>query len=132
MPLWLRLRRLRGPAFLVLVGITALLNQWSILRFSRSWPLYLILAGLFGLAERAALGALPMYPAPYIPAAPAGAYAPGYSTGGYGAGGFPTPGSSLVPSSHAPAALVPEYGAPALSAGPSLAVPHANDPERRS
>jgi hypothetical protein len=52
---WLLLRRLRGPAFLLLVGITALLNQWDILSFSRSWPLYLILFGLLSLAERAAL-----------------------------------------------------------------------------
>ena len=52
---WLLIRRLRGPAFLLLVGITALLNQWDILSFSRSWPLYLILFGLLSLAERAAL-----------------------------------------------------------------------------
>ena len=38
---WLLIRRLRGPAFLLLVGITALLNQWDILSFGRSWPLYL-------------------------------------------------------------------------------------------
>src|SRR3984885_6530339 len=51
---WLLIRRLRGPAFLIMVGITALLNQWGVLSFSRSWPLYLILAGVIGLAERAA------------------------------------------------------------------------------
>jgi hypothetical protein len=52
---WLFLRRLRGPAFLILFGITALLNQWHVLTFFQSWPLYLILAGVLGLAERAAL-----------------------------------------------------------------------------
>jgi hypothetical protein len=66
---WLLIRRLRGPAFLILVGITALLNQWGVLSFSRSWPLYLILAGVIGLAERAAILAAPpappMYPGPY-------------------------------------------------------------------
>ena len=67
---WLLMRRLRGPAFLILVGITALLNQWGVLSFSRSWPLYLILAGVIGLAERAALANAP--PAPLYP----GAYAP--------------------------------------------------------
>jgi hypothetical protein len=67
---WLLIRRLRGPAFLILVGITALLNQWGVLSFSRSWPLYLILAGVIGLAERAALANAP--PAPLYP----GAYAP--------------------------------------------------------
>ena len=62
---WLLIRRLRGPAFLILVGITALLNQWGILSFGRSWPLYLILAGVIGLAERAALIATPPVPPVY-------------------------------------------------------------------
>lgn len=69
---WLLIRRLRGPAFLILVGVTALLNQWGVLSFSRSWPLYLILAGVIGLAERAALAVAPplppVYPNPYVPA----------------------------------------------------------------
>ncbi len=56
---WLLIRRLRGPAFLIMFGITALLNQWDMLSFGRSWPLYLILAGVIGLAERAALTAAP-------------------------------------------------------------------------
>jgi hypothetical protein len=74
---WLLIRRLRGPAFLILVGITALLNQWGVLSFGRSWPLYLILAGVIGLAERAALIATPPVP-PVYP----GAYAPStYSQG---------------------------------------------------
>jgi hypothetical protein len=64
---WLLIRRLRGPAFLIMFGITALLNQWDVLSFGRSWPLYLILAGVIGLVERAALTTAP--PAnPYMPA----------------------------------------------------------------
>lgn len=51
---WLLIRRLRGPAFLLLFGITALLHEWHILSFSQSWPLYLVLAGVLSLAERAA------------------------------------------------------------------------------
>src|ERR1700739_3614798 len=70
---WLLIRRLRGPAFLILVGITALLNQWGVLSFSRSWPLYLILAGVIGLAARgappAAPPAPPIYSGPYAPSA---------------------------------------------------------------
>ncbi len=69
---WLLIRRLRGPSFLILVGITALLNQWNVLSFSRSWPLYLILAGVLGLAERAAIAAAP----PAVPPLYPGAYAP--------------------------------------------------------
>jgi hypothetical protein len=69
---WFLIRRLRGPAFLILVGVTALLNQWGVLSFSRSWPLYLILAGVIGLAERAAIAVDPpvapgVYPNVYTP-----------------------------------------------------------------
>src|ERR1700677_4602516 len=67
MTTWLLIRRLRGPAFLILVGITALLNQWGVLSFGRSWPLYLILAGLLGLAERAAIAAAPPAVPPLYP-----------------------------------------------------------------
>jgi hypothetical protein len=68
---WLLIRRLRGPAFLILLGVTALLNQWGVLSFGRSWPLYLILAGILGLAERAAIAAAPpavppLYPGAYV------------------------------------------------------------------
>jgi hypothetical protein len=71
---WLLIRRLRGPAFLILLGITALLNQWGVLSFSRSWPLYLILAGVLGLAERAAIAAAPLAAPPLYPGAYPGAY----------------------------------------------------------
>jgi hypothetical protein len=71
---WLTIRRLRGPAFLILVGVTALLNQWGVLSFGHSWPLYLILAGVLGLAERAALmsGSATQYPGVVNPYAPQG------------------------------------------------------------
>jgi hypothetical protein len=64
---WLLIRRLRGPAFLIMVGVTALLNQWGVLSFGRSWPLYLILAGVLGLAERAALTLAPPPPSGIYP-----------------------------------------------------------------
>lgn len=51
---WYQVRRMRGATFLILVGVLALLNQWHILSWSRSWPLFLIVAGLLLLAERAA------------------------------------------------------------------------------
>lgn len=74
---WLWIRRARGPAFLILVGITALLNQWDLLSFSRSWPLYLILAGVLLLAERAALAGVPPPPLPGQPYVPTSGSAPG-------------------------------------------------------
>lgn len=52
---WLLIRRMRGPAFLVLFGILALLNQWGVVSLRHSWPLLLIALGLILLAERVAL-----------------------------------------------------------------------------
>jgi hypothetical protein len=60
---YILIRRLRGPVFLLLLGVNALLAQAHILSWGRSWPLYLILAGIFALAERAALSADGGYPA---------------------------------------------------------------------
>jgi hypothetical protein len=98
---WLMIRRLRGPAFIILVGITALLNQWGVLSFGRSWPLYLILAGLLGLAERAALAAGTPIPNP-------GWYAPG------------------TPYTNPPQPYAAPYAAP-----PSPAIDPLSDPNRR-
>lgn len=80
--------RLRGPAYILLTGVIALLAEWHILGWGKSWPLYLILAGVLKLAERAALASMdqdewstPPYgypqgspaPASSAPTAPAGA-----------------------------------------------------------
>jgi len=68
---YMLIRRLRGPAFLLLVGINALLAQANILGWGHSWPFYLILAGVFALAERAALATDGgMMPPPPYPGAP--------------------------------------------------------------
>jgi hypothetical protein len=102
-PRWLLVRRVRGPAFLVLFGITALLNQFDILSFGQSWPLYLILAGLLSLAERAAFqGDLPPYPGAGQPAA-YGAYPPPAPA---------APGTSIVPASSSTAteSMAPREG----------------------
>jgi DUF4097 and DUF4098 domain-containing protein YvlB len=44
-------RRIRGPIFLLTFAVTALLNQWDILSFGQSWPLYLIVGGVLRLIE---------------------------------------------------------------------------------
>jgi len=54
---YLMIRRLRGPAFLLLLGVNALLANAHILGWWQSWPFYLILLGVLLLAERAALAA---------------------------------------------------------------------------
>jgi hypothetical protein len=125
---WLFIRRLRGPAFIILVGITALLNQWGVLSFGHSWPLYLILAGVLALAERAAIAAAPPAAPPLYP----GAYAP----------------ANYSPCTYAPAAAYPgptpesRYAAPAVApdfrsdvrpdAGPGAGEDPPAGPDRRS
>lgn len=44
-------RRIRGPIFLLCFALTAILNQWHILSFGDSWPLYLITAGALRILE---------------------------------------------------------------------------------
>jgi hypothetical protein len=76
---YILIRRLRGPAFVLLVGVNALLAQAHILGWSKSWPFYLILAGVLLLAERAALAAdgyPPVPPMPGMPSYPAAPAAP--------------------------------------------------------
>jgi hypothetical protein len=70
---YIMIRRLRGPAFLLLVGALALLNQADILSWGKSWPFFLILAGVLALAERAALAVEGGYPPAPYPGAVAGA-----------------------------------------------------------
>lgn len=54
---YILVRRLAGPAFLLLTGVNAMLNQAHILSWQQSWPFYLILIGVLKLAERAAFHA---------------------------------------------------------------------------
>jgi hypothetical protein len=69
---YLMIRRLRGPAFLLLLGVCALLHQLNLLTWWHAWPLFLILWGVMLLAERAAISEadLPPYPPPGYPATP--------------------------------------------------------------
>ena len=89
---YLLIRRLRGPAFLLLVGVIALLAQADILSWGQSWPLFLILAGLLLLAERAALAGEGYPPPPGTPWQNANP-ATGQTV-------QPTPGTAIVPAEH--------------------------------
>lgn len=91
---YLFLRRMRGPIILLTFGITAILDEYAGIGYSRSWPLYIIVWGLLKLAENAILA--------QHPPVPPGQY-PGY--GGYAAppataataGDAAPPGTSIVP-----------------------------------
>ena len=69
---YILIRRLRGPAILLLLGIIALLHQTGVVYhfWHLFWPLVLILMGVLLLAERAALameGYQQMYPDAHYP-----------------------------------------------------------------
>lgn len=87
---YILIRRLRGPAILLLLGIVALLHEADLIDFWGMFvPLLLILIGVLKLAERAALAAagdeVPYPGSPY----PYGAAAQ--------AAGQPQPGTAMVP-----------------------------------
>jgi hypothetical protein len=92
---YILIRRLRGPAFLLLVGMNALLAQAHILSWGHSWPFYLILAGVFQLAERAALASegYPQSPGGPWPGTGQTGANQGTNQGAYG-GGAPFQGSA--------------------------------------
>ena len=85
---YILIRRLRGPAILLLLGTILLMHEAGLLDFwSLFLPLLLILIGVLKLAERAALAAsgdetpYPGSPYPYgAAAAPAGVAQPQHST----------------------------------------------------
>jgi hypothetical protein len=91
---YLFLHRIRGPVMILIFGVTALLNQWGILSYGESWPLYLIALGVLQLAERAAWSQAQAggpYPGTYTP----GAY-PGQPGGWTGVTPPPPPSSGLT------------------------------------
>jgi len=69
---YIMIRRLRGPAILLLIGVVALLDHTRMIHGFWGWflPLLLIMLGVFMLAERAALaaeGGYPLWPYPGQP-----------------------------------------------------------------
>jgi Domain of unknown function (DUF5668) len=79
---YILIRRLRGPAFLLLLGVVALLHQTGVVYhfWHLFWPLALILWGVMLLAERAALE-MEGYPQTYPDAQYPGGYPPGPNAG---------------------------------------------------
>jgi hypothetical protein len=119
---YVMIRRLRGPVFLMMVGVIALFHKMGLIDhpWHLFWPLLLIMFGVFMLAERAALAAEPGYPPPPYPGAPYPGQYPG---------GQPYPGT--VDPNAAPVA--PQYTDPESTA--IVPVPlhdlttHDQDPE---
>ena len=66
-------RALRGSVWIALVGLLFFLDQFDILSWGHSWPLFIILAGVMTVLERAAYSAaVAAGPAPFDPTYPAG------------------------------------------------------------
>lgn len=93
---YMLIHRLRGPAFLLLLGVIALLHQTGVVHhfWHWFWPLALILWGVLLLGERAALE-MEGYPQAYPDAPYAGA--PYGQPPAAGPGPDPTPSTSIVP-----------------------------------
>ncbi|HEV2486586.1 MAG TPA: DUF5668 domain-containing protein [Terracidiphilus sp.] len=96
---YILIRRLRGPALLLLIGVIALLHSTGLVHsFWRwFWPLLFILLGVLLLAERAALAAEGGFLGwPYSGAPNQDAVNPGSTTG---VPPYPEQPTSIVPAS---------------------------------
>jgi predicted lipid-binding transport protein (Tim44 family) len=82
---YILIRRLTGPAVLLLIGVLALLHQAGVIEgwWHLFWPLLLILIGVIKLAERAALASEPYPPAPDATYAGYPPYPGAYQQGAY-------------------------------------------------
>ena len=122
---YILIRRLRGPLFILLVGVNALLAQKGILGWGESWPFYLILAGVLALAERAAMAGEDYPPYPWTPGQGPGQYPGQGPFSGPTPGGYPgqTPYQGVYQGQYPPATGVyqgppPPTAAPAPGAAP--------------
>jgi hypothetical protein len=111
---YVMIRRLRGPVFLLLIGVLALLHQMGLIEhfWHLFWPLLLIMLGVFMLAERATLAAEGGYPPMPFPGAP---YSNPYP-GGQPYSGAPVSGAVEA---HPPAGTVQEPAPEVETADPN-------------
>jgi hypothetical protein len=107
---YLFLRRMRGPIMLLTFGITAILDEYTGIHYSRSWPLYIIVWGLMKLAENAILAQNPPDPTMQYPGYAAPAAGPGYTT--YTGAPYPGPGTTGPGSTETTTAIVPVHDLP--------------------
>ena len=97
---YILIRRLRGPAILLLIGVIALLHTAGLIHnfWHLFWPLLFILLGVLLLAERAAVATDESYGASGYPGGPyAGAVDPRAATG---VPPYPGQATAIVPASH--------------------------------
>jgi len=77
---WELLRAVRGPVLLIAFGTVMALNHTDIIGFERTWPVLIIIYGIFKLLERMVTRPAPPswpqagYPAAYQPYPPPAQY----------------------------------------------------------
>ncbi len=101
---YILIRRLRGPALLLLIGVIALLHSMGVVHgfWHWFWPLLFILLGVLMLAERAALSSDEGYPGwPFAGGPGQGAPDPRAATGvpPYPGQAYPGQATAIVPAS---------------------------------
>lgn len=95
---YLFLRRMRGPIMLLVFGVTAILDEYTGIHYSMSWPLYIIAWGVLKLAENAVLAQNPPAPPGAYPAypPPPGTPYPPYPGTGTASGTQPPPTTTAI------------------------------------
>jgi hypothetical protein len=75
---WDLIRAVRGPVLLITFGTLMALSHTDTLGFDRSWPILIIVYGVFKLFERMVARPMPIPPPwpPPPPVSPAGTYVP--------------------------------------------------------
>jgi hypothetical protein len=82
-------RALRGSIWFALIGLLFFLDEFTPLKWSHSWPLFIIVAGVMTFLQRAVYSSAAAVP-PYVPG-----YAPGYAPA-YGYPPQPAPPAAAV------------------------------------
>ena len=114
--------RLRWPAFLLLTGVIALMDQAHILSWGHALPLYLILFGVLALAERALLAMDPPPGYPYGGYPGPGAPPQDFSAQGYANQPFPNQAYANQPSMNLPPSFPLQVHTMTAPGGPDYAV----------
>ena len=121
------LRRMRGPIFLLVFGITAILAEYTSIGYGESWPLYIIAWGILKLAENAILAQNPPPPPSQMPGYPP----PGYPPPGYAQSGYPPSGYGAYPGYDPTASGAASATGTASGSNPSTAIVPSPGEERR-
>lgn len=126
-----RAGRLFAPAMVITVGVLFLIDQNGYMEFDRTWPVILLVAGLFSYLSRAA--SLEGHVQPYVAVpgyAQQGYVQPGYAQPGYAQPGYAQPG---YPQTAPASGTAPQAGPTASTSNDRTNDDHTNnDPQVNS